>query len=182
MRILQPAFKRDRSSDLARPLRQRAGETPSDGVDEGERRNLASGEDVRADRDDVGARWSRILVEALESRRQQGERRFTRELLDELLVELSALGREGNHALSGAPPYTASSAAATTSTRSTIPSTPGVGVVVDLAGAQRRRFAVVEDAEVELGSEYRCEGSALPNPVERSRNEREDVEAHDGEP
>ncbi len=62
------------------------------------------------------------------------------------------------------------------------PRATAVRVVVDLAGAQRRRVAVVEDAKVELGSEHRCERSALPNPVERGRNEREDVEAHDGEP
>ena len=53
---------------------------------------------------------------------------------------------------------------------------------VDLTRAERRRVTVVQDPELELGSEYRGERTALLDPRERIRNQREDVEAHDGEP
>ena len=87
------------------------------------------GEDVRADRDDVGAEVVEDpLVEALEARRQERERRLVGELLDELLVELPPLrARARRPGAPGSPPYTASSAAATTSTRSTIPGPPPYG-------------------------------------------------------
>ncbi len=62
------------------------------------------------------------------------------------------------------------------------PRPAAVRVVVDLARGERRRVAVVEDAQLELGAEHRRERPALADPVERVRNEREDVEAHDAEP
>ena len=74
------------------------------------------------------------LVEALEARREERERGSSGELLHELLVELAPLRRERDDAMVGLrSPYTASSAAATTSTRSTMPGAAAVRVVVDLA-------------------------------------------------
>ena len=54
-----------------------------------------------------------------------------------------------------------------------------VRLVVDLAGAERRRVAVVEDAQLELVPEHRRHGPALADPLERAGNQREDVDAHD---
>ncbi len=53
-----------------------------------------------------------------------------------------------------------------------------VGRVVDLAGAQRRRVAVVEEPELELRAEDGGDRLLLGQPAERVWNLREDVEAH----
>ena len=54
--------------------------------------------------------------------------------------------------------------------------TAAVRLVVHLAGAQRRRVAIVEEAQVELGAEHRGERPLLGHPRERVRNLGEDVE------
>ena len=62
------------------------------------------------------------------------------------------------------------------------PGAAPVRLVVHLAGGQRGRVAVVEDAEVELRAENGRDRTSPPEPLEGVRNEREDVEAHDDEP
>ena len=61
------------------------------------------------------------------------------------------------------------------------PGPAAVRLVVDLACAERRRVAVVEDAQLELRSQDCRQGTTLVQPVEGARDEREDVEAHSGE-
>ena len=122
------------------------------------------------------------LVEALEPRRQQRECRLHRELLDELLVELSSLRRERDDAVLGRAAVDGVERRRDDIDAQHHPRPAAVRVVVDLTGAQRGRVAVVEDAELELVPENRRQRTSLADPVERSRNEREDVEAHDGEP
>ena len=129
VRVLQPAVQRGGEAlDLAGALGERARKPPYDRVEERQRRDLASRQHVRADRDDVRAEVIEDpLVESLEPRRQQRENGLRCELLDELLVELPPLRGSATTRWSGKPPYTASSAAATTSTRSTIPGPPPYG-------------------------------------------------------
>ena len=67
------------------------------------------------------------LVEAFEPRGEQREHGLARELLHELLVERVPGGVSAITRCRGTPPYTASSAAETTSTRSTIPGPPPYG-------------------------------------------------------
>ena len=55
--------------------------------------------------------------------------------------------------------------------------TATVRLVVHLAGPERRRVAIVEEAQLELGSEHRGERPLLRHPRERVRNLGEDVEA-----
>ena len=100
------------------------------------------------------------------------------ELLDHRLRQLPPLRRQRDHALLGRaavdgvergrddvdPQHHARAAA--------------VRLVVHLAGAQRRRVAVVEEAQLELGAEHRGERPLLGHPRERVRNLGEDVEAH----
>jgi hypothetical protein len=52
-----------------------------------------------------------------------------------------------------------------------------VGIVVDLALPKRRRVAVVEQPQVELGAEDGRERTLLGEPGERVRDEREDIDA-----
>ena len=122
------------------------------------------------------------LVEALEPSREESENGLRCELLDKLLVELTALRRERNHpVLRNSPVYSIERR------RDDIdpehhPRPASVRVVVHLARAERRRVAVVHDPEIELGSEYRSHGTAHLQPLEGVRDQREDVEAHGREP
>jgi hypothetical protein len=52
-----------------------------------------------------------------------------------------------------------------------------VRVVVDLAIPERRRVAVVEQPELELGAQDGSERPLLGEPGERVRDEREDIDA-----
>ena len=132
-----------------------ARQPPRDRVDEHHRRQLAAGEDVGADRDRVGAEVvDDPRVEALEARREHGDRRLGGELLDELLVELAALRREGDHAGGRHVAVGRLERSRDDVDAQHHPGTAAVGRVVDLAGAQRRRVAVVEEPELELGSEH----------------------------
>ena len=89
---------------LAGPVRQRAGEPAGDGVEQHHRGQLAAGEDVRPDRDRVGAEAiDDPRVEAFEPGGEDRERRLRGELLDERLVELPSLRRQRDHARRAAP-------------------------------------------------------------------------------
>ena len=52
-----------------------------------------------------------------------------------------------------------------------------VRLVVHLAGLERRRVAVVEQAELELSAEHGRERALLGEPGERMRDEREDIDS-----
>jgi hypothetical protein len=81
--LLPPAF-----------LSDRAGEQAGDRVDEHHGGKLAAGEHVGPDRDRVGGDvLENSFVEALEARREDAQRFLARELLDQLLVELTPLRR-----------------------------------------------------------------------------------------
>ena len=58
------------------------------------------------------------------------------------------------------------------------PRPTAIGLVIDLAGAERRRVAVVENPEIELGSENCGDGTPLVEPGEGVRDQGEDVDAH----
>ena len=122
------------------------------------------------------------LVESLEPRRQQRECGLHRELFDELLVELPSLRRERDDAVVRRTAVHSVERGRDDVHPKHHPRPASVRVVVHLSGAQRGRVAVVEDAELELVPEHRRQRTSLANPVERGRNEREDVDAHDGEP
>ena len=55
-----------------------------------------------------------------------------------------------------------------------------VGLVVDLAGAERSRVAVVEDVQLELAPEHGRDGPAFLEPLEGTGDQREDVQSHQG--
>ena len=173
VRVLEPAVERGREAlHLARAFGERARKPARDRVDERERRNLAAREDVRADRDDVGAEMIEDpLVEALEARGQQRQRLLGGELLDELLVELAALRRERDH-----PVIRHAAVDRVERGRDDVdaqhhPGPAAVRVVVDLPGRQRRRVAVVEDAELELACRARppADGAREPSRTQPER-------------
>ena len=98
------------------------------------------------------------------------------QLLDQLLVEPAPLGCERDHPVAGVlavgrfergrdhvDPEDHAGAAA-------------VRVIVDLAVPERRRVAVVEEPELELGAEDGSDGALLGEPGERVRDEREDID------
>src|SRR5258708_4499365 len=53
-----------------------------------------------------------------------------------------------------------------------------VRLVVDLTRAERRRFAVVEEAQLERRAEHGRKRALLGEPGEGMRNESEDVDSH----
>jgi hypothetical protein len=57
-----------------------------------------------------------------------------------------------------------------------------IGLVVDLASAERCGVSVVEDPEVERGSEHRSYWTTLLYPCKGARDQGEDIEAHGAEP
>ena len=59
------------------------------------------------------------------------------------------------------------------------PRPAAVRLVVDLAGAEGRRVAVVEEPQLELGAEHGGEGPLLGQPAERVRHLGEDVDLHE---
>ena len=75
------------------------GQPPRDRIEQHHRGQLAAGEHVRADRDGIGAEVvDDARVESLEARREHRERGLLGELLDERLVELTALRGQREHA------------------------------------------------------------------------------------
>ena len=184
VRVFEPPVERGREAlDLPGSLRERSRQSSRHGVDERERRDLTSREHVRPDGDDVGTEMIEDpLVEALEAGRQERECRLRGELLHELLVELPPLGRERDDPVTGRAAVDRLESSRDDVHAQHHSRTTAVRVVVHLARAQGRGVAVVEDAQVELGAEHRSHGTALPEPGERTRDQREDVEKHDEEP
>ena len=105
-----------------------------------------------------------------------------RTVLDEILVELRTLRREGYDAMRRNPAVDGVECRCDDVHPQHHSRPAAVRVVVHLARGERRRVAVVEHAEIELGAENSSEWTPLPHPRERVGNEREDVETHDAEP
>jgi hypothetical protein len=122
------------------------------------------------------------LIEALESRREERERILSRELLDEILVELRSLRGERHDAVARDAAVGGVERRGDDVHAQDHPEPAAVRIVIHLARCQRCRIAVVEDTQLELGAEDGCKRAALPNPREGVGDEREDVETHDGEP
>ena len=100
------------------------------------------------------------------------------ELLDERLVELAALRRQRDHARRGRVAVGGLERGRDDVDPQHHPRAAPVRRVVDLAGTQRRRVAVVEEPQLELRAENRGNGLLLGQPAESVWNLGEDVEAH----
>ena len=159
---------------LARALGERAGQPPGDGVEKHHRRQLAAREDVRADRDRVRRRGARRCARrSLRSARRGASARgsvassSTTACVSGRPCGVSAidtvLGRRRRRR-PRAPPRRRRRA-------STIPAPPPYGSSSTWPRAQRRRVAVVEEAQLELGAEHGREGPLLGQPRERMRDE-----------
>src|SRR4029079_551991 len=120
------------------------------------------------------------LVEPLEPRGEKRELGFLRELLDERLVEKPPLRRQRHDPCRAAAAVRGLERRVDDVDAQHHPGTAAVRVVVDLARAQRRRVAVVEEPELELRAENRREGPLLGEPAKGMRDLREDVDAHGG--
>jgi len=184
VRVFEPAVESGGEAlDLSRPLGERAGQPTRDRVDDRERGNLPAGEHIRPDGHCISAEVIQdSLVEAFEPCGEKREDGLGSELLDELLIELPPLRRQGDD-----PMLWDSTVERVERGRDDVdpkhhPGPASVRIVVDLAGAERCRVAVVEDPEIELGSEHRSDRAALLQPCEGSRDKGEDVEAHGAEP
>ena len=118
------------------------------------------------------------LVEALEAGGEERQRRFGRELLDDGLRQRPALRRQGDDALRGLLAVDRVERRRDDVDAQHHPGAAAVRLVVHLAGAERRRVAVVEEPQLELGAEHGRERPLLGHPRERVRNLGEDVEAH----
>ena len=182
VRILEAAFESVREAlVLTRPVCERAREPPRDRIEQHHRGQLATRQHVRADRDGIGAEVLHDpLVEPLEPRREERDVTLGGELLDERLVERSALWGECDDP--GRPPIAVHGLERLGDDvhAKNHPGAAAVGRVVDLACAERRRIAVVVEPELELAAEHGRERLLLGHPPEGVRQLREDVDAHDG--
>ncbi len=127
-----------------------------------------------------GSMVEHAVVEPLEAGREQRDALLGRELLDELLVELAALGGERDHP-GRRPAAVDRLERGVDDVDAQEHSGPAaVGLVIDLAGAKRREVPVAEQAQVEPRAEDGGERALLRHPGERVRNEGEDVDLHPG--
>ena len=99
------------------------------------------------------------------------------ELLDQLLVELSARRGQRDHSVAGLV-----SVGGVERRRDDVhpkehARPAAVRLVVDLAVPERRRVAVVEQPKLELGTENGSQRPLLGEPGERVRDEREDIDS-----
>ena len=120
------------------------------------------------------------LVEALEARREHHELALGGQLLHERLVELAPLRRQRDD-----PRRLGVTVGRVERCRDDVdpqhhPRPTAVRRVVDLARPQRRRVAVVEQAQLQLTTEHVRDRSMLRHPREGMRDLREDVDAHSG--
>ena len=111
-------------------------------------------------------------------RREHGDPRLDGQLFDERLVELAALRRERDHASRGCLAVDGLERRRDDVDPQHHPGAAAVRRVVDLAGTQRRRVAVVEEPELELGAEDGGDRLLLGQPAERVWHLGEDVETH----
>ena len=104
------------------------------------------------------------------------------QLLDDLLRQLPALRAESHDAVVGDAAVDGVERGGDYVDAQDHAGTAAVRLVVDLAGAERRRIAVVEKPQVELGTQHRRERTLLGHPREGVRDEREDVDPHSANP
>ena len=103
--------------------------------------------------------------------------RFSGEVFDQLLVEPASLGGQGDHPVFSVLVVRRFECGCDHVDAQHHARAAAVRVVVDLAVPERRRVAVVEQPQVELGPENGSEGPLLGEPGERVREEREDIDA-----
>ena len=118
------------------------------------------------------------LVEALEARGEKRELALLRELFDERLVELPALGRQRDDSRRPALSVDALERGVDDVHPEDHARAAAVRIVVDLPRPERGRVAVVQEPELELAAEDGRERLLLRQPAEGVRNLREDVDAH----
>ena len=177
MRVLEPSLEA-RGEALFRPraLTQRAGKPSGHGVGNDHRRKLTAGEDVGPDRESIAREVLQdALVEALEPGREQGQVLLARKLVDDPLVELPSLRRQGDHPVLGQAAVDALERRRDDIHPQDHSRATAVGLVVDLAA--RRPVPVVEEAQVELAAEDGGDGALFGDGSEDMGYEREDVEA-----
>ena len=182
MRVLEPALELGGERfELARALRERARQAARDRVDQHHRRQLAAGEDVGADRDRVGREVRHDpLVEALEAGGEQRQLLLRASSSTTSCVELAALRRKRDDSMLGDAAVGGFERGGDDVDAQHHPRAAAVGLVVDLPGAERRRVAVAEEAQVELAAEDGRDGALLGQPREGVRNQCEDVDLHEG--
>ena len=116
------------------------------------------------------------LVEALEAGREKRQLLLARELFDQLLIQLASLGRQGDHPVAGRPVVGCVERGGDDVDPQDHARAAAVGLVVHLTGLERRRVAVVEQAELELRAEHGRERALLGEPAKRMWDEREDID------
>ena len=116
------------------------------------------------------------LVEALEAGREQGQALLGSKLLDDRLVQLAPLRRQGDHAMVGHAAVDGVKSRRDHVDAQHHSGAAAVGLVVDLARPERRVVAVAEQAQVELVAEHGSDRTLLSEPGERMWDESEDVE------
>ena len=180
VRVLEAAAELLREAlELAGALGEGAGQPPGDRVEQHHRRQIAVREDVRADRDRVGREMlDDALVEALEPGGEERQLVRGRELFDDLLRQRASFRRERDHPLRPRIAVHGLERGRDDVDAQHHAGAAAVGLVVDLAGAERRRLAVVEEPQVELGPEHRADRPLLGEPGEGVRDECEDVDSH----
>jgi hypothetical protein len=102
---------------------------------------------------------------------------FFCELVDQLLIELAALGRQRDHPMLGGVSVDRVESGRDDVHAQDHARAAAVGVVVDLPLLERRRVPVIEQPEVELGPEDGRKRPLLGEPGKRVRDEREDIDA-----
>ena len=120
------------------------------------------------------------LVEALEARREERQWLLLGKLLHQLLIELASLRRQRDHPVAGSPAVDRVESGRDDVDPENHPRAAAVRLVVDLASRERRRVAVAEQAELELGTEHGSDRTLLGEPGERVWDEREDIDAQGG--
>ena len=116
------------------------------------------------------------VVEALEPGREERERLLGGELLDDAPASAAVPAASARR-----PGARGAAVRGVERRRDDVdaqhhPGAAAVRLVVDLAGAERRRVAVVEEAQLELAAEHARERLLLGEPGEGVGNEGEDVE------
>jgi len=156
-----------------------AGQLAHEDVGDDHRRQLAAGEDVAADRELV---VDKVLVDAVvEALVASAEQRQVR-LGDQLVGDLVAQHRPGRREQHDPRPRPPAVGGPQGGVDHVDPQhhagAAAVGRVVDLAGAQRGRLAVVDQPQLVALGERVGDGALRPQPLEGLGKEGEDVESH----
>ena len=120
------------------------------------------------------------VVEALEPGREERDRLLRGELLDDGLGQRPALRGQRDDPVIGGSAVRGVERGRDDVDAEHHAGAAAVRLVVDLPGAERRRVAVVEEAELELAPEHARKRLLLGEPGEGMGNEGEDVDSHPG--